>query len=203
MNNLLCSELLISVMVILVDAECSYKYLNKTCLTSNYFNYDYTSTEDDQCDENCKSITGCTASLFEVNYCLHYKAPVIFVSNDLDLNQCIEKCPNLSPGPDLSPDPSLGQGPDPSPGPDLNPDPSPGQGPDPTPDQGPDPTPDQGPDPSQGQGPGQDQDQDQGPSQGQGQDATRRRKWKLDKDHLHNFKLHVLVILLRNFVLIP
>ncbi|ESO85269.1 hypothetical protein LOTGIDRAFT_167843 [Lottia gigantea] len=76
--------------------ECSYKYLNKTCLTSNYFNYDYTSTEDDQCDENCKSITGCTASLFEVNYCLHYKAPVIFVSNDLDLNQCIEKCKERS-----------------------------------------------------------------------------------------------------------
>ncbi|ESO93158.1 hypothetical protein LOTGIDRAFT_175613 [Lottia gigantea] len=74
-----------------------YKFLNKTCLAPSFFYYDdYTSTEDDQCDEDCNSITGCTASLYESNNCNFYTAPIIFVSYDLDLNQCIEKCKERS-----------------------------------------------------------------------------------------------------------
>ncbi|ESO88085.1 hypothetical protein LOTGIDRAFT_175908 [Lottia gigantea] len=78
--------------------ECSYKYLNKTCLaSSNTDYYDYTSTEDDLCDEECKSFTRwCTASLNSGNYCNLYKAPIIFGSFDTDLNQCIEKCKERS-----------------------------------------------------------------------------------------------------------
>ncbi|ESO93472.1 hypothetical protein LOTGIDRAFT_239544 [Lottia gigantea] len=80
--------------------ECSYKYLNKTCLASSYTDYyDHTNTdEDDQCDEECKSNTRwCTASIFYAgDNCNLYKAPIIFGSYDLDLNQCIEKCKERS-----------------------------------------------------------------------------------------------------------
>ncbi|ESO94880.1 hypothetical protein LOTGIDRAFT_175319 [Lottia gigantea] len=77
--------------------ECSYKYLNKTCLTLNYLdNLDYMYTEDDLCDEECKSFTGCAASILDLRECYFYRAPIIFVSYDLDLNQCIEKCKERS-----------------------------------------------------------------------------------------------------------
>ncbi|ESO85279.1 hypothetical protein LOTGIDRAFT_167851 [Lottia gigantea] len=78
--------------------ECSYKYLNKTCLVPIPFHKDDdTVTEQAQCDEMCKSSIRCTASIFfDGVYCFLYEAPVIFASYEIDLNQCIEKCKERS-----------------------------------------------------------------------------------------------------------
>ncbi|ESO96018.1 hypothetical protein LOTGIDRAFT_160001 [Lottia gigantea] len=76
--------------------ECSYKYSNETDVHPIEIDYEMASDQA-QCDDNCKFTAGCAVSFFDPDsYCHLYTAPLIFMSYNTDLNQCIEKCKERS-----------------------------------------------------------------------------------------------------------
>ncbi|ESO93186.1 hypothetical protein LOTGIDRAFT_175591 [Lottia gigantea] len=75
-------------------AECRYKYSNVTGLSPLY--YEERGESDLKCDENCALDTRCSIAITTRGGCKLYETPVIFVKFFGDVEQCIEKCNEMS-----------------------------------------------------------------------------------------------------------
>ncbi|ESO94112.1 hypothetical protein LOTGIDRAFT_175491 [Lottia gigantea] len=125
MNNLLCSALLISVILILTDADCKnggilveengtlkcncppntfgddcncrYKFTNVTFLEPDHYG-ESAGSDSAKCDENCAIDTRCSTStmLPSGKTCYHYETPIILVTYDRDEDKCIGRCNEMS-----------------------------------------------------------------------------------------------------------
>ncbi|ESP02341.1 hypothetical protein LOTGIDRAFT_239728 [Lottia gigantea] len=76
--------------------ECQYKYTNETGLEP--YSYKGSLVSDSaECDENCANDIRCsTSTMTWFKRCLRYETPFIFVSYEVNEDQCIEKCNEMS-----------------------------------------------------------------------------------------------------------